>query len=95
MILMLIGLGDCCYIFVDCVDLSFYIEDVVLYIEMEGLDNVDLLGWSYGGMVILGVYFRILERIWFLIFFDVFMFDNGMLLVDLIDKDRWFLYDVV
>ncbi|MGR3815745.1 MAG: alpha/beta fold hydrolase [Cognatishimia activa] len=89
----LTGLGDRCHTFADCADLSLHIEDVVSHIEMEGLDNVDLLGWSYGGMVISGVHSRIPERIRSLIFFDAFMPDNGMSLVDLIDKDRRLLYD--
>ncbi|EKE67582.1 MULTISPECIES: alpha/beta hydrolase [Roseobacteraceae] len=89
----LTGLGERCHTNSNSADLTLHIEDVVSHIQMEGLDNVDLLGWSYGGMVISGVHSRIPEKIRSLIFFDAFMPDNGMSLVDMIDIDKRELYD--
>ncbi len=64
------------------IDLDTHIEDVVAHIEMEGLTNVTLVGWSYGGMVITGVLARIPEKIKAMIYLDAFVPANGKALVD-------------
>jgi pimeloyl-ACP methyl ester carboxylesterase len=55
------------------VDLSIHVEDVVAHIEMEDLQNVVLVGWSYGGMVSTGVLTRIPHRIKSMIYLDSFV----------------------
>lgn len=52
------GLGDRRHVGQDA-DLDTHIQDVITHIEMEGLEGVTLVGWSYGGMVITGVLSRI------------------------------------
>jgi pimeloyl-ACP methyl ester carboxylesterase len=63
-------------------DLSTHIQDVIAHIEMEGLQSVTLVGWSYGGMVITGVAARIPDRIKSLVYVDAFVPEDGMALVD-------------
>jgi pimeloyl-ACP methyl ester carboxylesterase len=54
-------------------DLSTHIDDVIAHIEMEGLQSVTLVGWSYGGMVITGVAARIPDKIKSMIYLDAFV----------------------
>jgi len=84
----LTGLGDRRHVLADQADLSLHIEDVVSHIEMEGLDNIDLLGWSYGGMVISGVHSRIPHKIRSLVFLDAFAPENDMALVDYLGREN-------
>ena len=77
----LTGLGERRHIG-ENVDLDTHIEDVIAHIEMEGLTNVTLVGWSYGGMVITGVLARIPEKIKAMIYLDAFVPANGKALVD-------------
>jgi pimeloyl-ACP methyl ester carboxylesterase len=64
------------------VDLETHIQDVMLHIEMEDLRDVDLVGWSYGGMVTTSVQARMPERIRSLIYLDAFVPEDGKSLVD-------------
>jgi pimeloyl-ACP methyl ester carboxylesterase len=58
------------------------VDDVVAHIEMEGLDNVTLVGWSYGGIVATGVADALPVKISHLCYLDAFVADNGSALVD-------------
>lgn len=62
--------------------LGTHILDVISHIEMEGLDAVTLVGWSYGGMVAAGVAARIPEKIASLIYVDAFVPEDGKSAVD-------------
>jgi pimeloyl-ACP methyl ester carboxylesterase len=64
------------------VDLETHIEDVLAHLEMEGLTDVTLVGWSYGGMVITGVLARIPEMVKAMIYLDAFVPANGKALAD-------------
>ena len=44
----LTGIGERRHLANGMVDLSIHVEDVVAHIEMEDLQNVVLVGWSYG-----------------------------------------------
>ena len=81
----LTGLGDRKHLLTPQVDLDTHIEDVVANIEMEGLDNVFLVGWSYGGMVISGVLARIQEKIASMVYLDAFVPEQGKALVDYVE----------
>lgn len=59
------------------IDLSMHIQDVVGLIEWEQLENVVLMGHSYGGMVITGVADRVPERIKSLVYLDAFVPEDG------------------
>src|SRR5258706_5153634 len=63
----LTGLGERRHNCTGDTDLTTHIEDVVAHIEMEGLQVVTLVGWSYGGMVETGLHARVPGRIMALI----------------------------
>jgi len=76
------GLGEKTHLASDSINLTTHISDIVNLIEFEQLDNVMLLGHSYGGMVITGVANRIPERIKHLTFLDASVPDDGMAALD-------------
>jgi alpha-N-arabinofuranosidase len=59
------------------VDLAMHIQDIVNFIEWENLNDVVLLGHSYGGMVITGVADRVASRLKHVIYLDAFLPENG------------------
>ncbi|MFL9921619.1 alpha/beta hydrolase [Paraburkholderia fungorum] len=88
----LTGLGERRHNGTDDIDLTTHIDDVIAHIEMEGLQSVTLVGWSYGGMVITGVTSRIPDKIKSLIYLDAFVPEDGKALVDYIpaaERARW------
>lgn len=78
----LTGLGERRHILNDRADLDLHVDDVVHHIEMEDLQNITLVGWSYGGMVITGVLARVPERISKVVYLDAFVPSDGRALVD-------------
>ena len=73
----LTGLGERVHLGSASVNLSTHINDVVNTFLFEELDDVILLGHSYGGMVITGVQDSIPERIRHLIYLDAFLPESG------------------
>lgn len=73
----LTGLGERVHLASPSIGLTTHIDDVVNTILWENLDNVVLVGHSYGGMVITGVADRIPERIRGLVYVDAFLPDSG------------------
>ena len=59
----LTGLGDRAHLMSDAVDLETHVADIMGVIEWEDLQDVTLIGHSYGGMVITAVADRMPERI--------------------------------
>ena len=59
------------------IDLNLHITDVVNAIEWEKLQDVVLVGHSYGGMVITGVADRVPKRIKRLIYLDAIVPEDG------------------
>jgi pimeloyl-ACP methyl ester carboxylesterase len=78
----LTGLGERCHILNHSADLDCHINDVVHHIEMEDLQNITLVGSSYGGMVITGVLARMPERIGKVVYLDAFVPSDGQTMVD-------------
>ena len=76
------GLGDRKHLADPDIDLDLHVQDIVAHIEMEELDDVVLVGWSYGGMVIAGVQARLPERVASMVYLDAFIPENGKALVD-------------
>ena len=74
----LTGLGEKVHLANADIDLTTHIDDVANVILFEGLDEVVLVGHSYGGMVITGVMDRIPERIKHAVFLDAAVPDDGM-----------------
>ena len=66
----LTGLGERAHLASPEIDLDTHITDVVNLIEYEDLEEVVLLGHSYGGLVVTGAADRIPERISELVYLD-------------------------
>lgn len=60
-----------------------HITDVVNVIKWEGLEDIVLVGHSYGGWMISGVAEQMLSVISSIVFLDVFMPENGQKSIDL------------
>jgi pimeloyl-ACP methyl ester carboxylesterase len=58
----LTGVGERAHLISKEIRLATHVQDVLAVIEHEELDNVTLVGHSYGGMVITGVADRLLAR---------------------------------
>jgi len=71
------GLGERVHLGGPDVGLSTHIEDIVKMLEFEELEEVVLVGHSYGGMVIAGVADRVPERIAKLVYFDAILPEDG------------------
>lgn len=84
----LTSLGERQHLLSDNVNLDTHVEDVVANIEMEGLENVVLVGWSYGGMVVSGVLARIQKKIQSIVYLDAFVAENGKSVLDFFDPDE-------
>jgi pimeloyl-ACP methyl ester carboxylesterase len=59
------------------IDLETHIMDVVGLIEERNLNDVYLVGHSYGGMVITGVWDRLRDRIRHVVYLDAFLPEDG------------------
>ncbi len=73
----LTGLGERVHLASPSIRLATHIDDVVNAILWEDLDDVVLVGHSYGGMVIAGVADRIPDRIAHLVYLDAYLPDSG------------------
>lgn len=80
----LTGLGERVHLANPNVGMETHIQDIVNLFEYEMLDNVLLMGDSYGGAVITGVAERIPQHIRHLIYFDAYVPKDGESLGDLL-----------
>ena len=78
----LTGLGERSHLLNEEIGLDTHIQDIVSVLEYEDLNNVVLVGHSYGGMVITGVAGKSAERISHLVYLDAFLPENGKALKD-------------
>ena len=78
----LTGHGERAHLQSAAIDLETHILDVVGLIQERNLDEVYLVGFSYGGMVITGVWDRLRERIRHVVYADAFLPENGKSLSD-------------
>ncbi len=78
----LTGLGEREHLLNPSINLDTHITDVVKLLQFEDLQDVYLVGHSYGGMVITGVADRAPERIGNLVYLDAAFPMNGQSLVD-------------
>lgn len=83
----LTGLGERVHLAAPDIGLSTHIDDVVNVILWDNLQDVVLVGHSYGGMVITGVADRIPERIRRLVYLDAFLPDSGESVMALADSN--------
>lgn len=84
----LTGLGERRHLARPDIDLDTHIEDVRSLLEAEDLNEVVLVGHSYGGMVITGAADRAPERIARLVYLDAFVPQNGKCTLDYVVPER-------
>jgi pimeloyl-ACP methyl ester carboxylesterase len=77
------GIGERIHLANPEIDLDTHITDVVNVLDYEELENVILIGHSYGGMVATGIADRARERIAMLVYLDAFVPEDGECLLDL------------
>ncbi|MBV8924246.1 MAG: alpha/beta hydrolase [Bradyrhizobium sp.] len=82
------GLGEREHLANPAIDLETHIQDILGVIKFEDLNEIVLLGHSYGGMVATGVADRIRDRITQLIYLDAFVPRDGQSLLDLNEPAR-------
>lgn len=80
------GVGERFHQSAENITLETHIRDVCGCIEWEELNDVVLVGHSYGGMVITGVADRMADRIRSLVYLDAFIPENGDSLIGLLHK---------
>ncbi|OLT11574.1 hypothetical protein BJF78_26645 [Pseudonocardia sp. CNS-139] len=73
----LTGIGERSHLTGPHVDLSLHVLDVVNTIRYEDLDDVVLLGFSYGGMVVTGALDHVGDRVRELVYLDAFVPADG------------------
>ena len=81
----LTGLGERRHLASPAIDLSTHVKDVMGVLEVYDLQDVILVGHSYGGMVITAVSAAAAERIRSLVYIDAFVPGDGQCLWDLAD----------
>ena len=81
------GLGERAHLASPQVDLDTHVADVVGVMEMEDLNDVVLIGHSYGGMVATGVADRAAARLQRIIYLDAFVPQDGDSLARLTGQD--------
>jgi pimeloyl-ACP methyl ester carboxylesterase len=79
----LTGQGERFHLATPEVDLETHITDIINVLEFEELNDVVLVGHSYGGMVVTGVADRVPDRIRHLVYLDAFVPFDGESLADL------------
>jgi pimeloyl-ACP methyl ester carboxylesterase len=79
----LTGLGEREHLSSPDVGLSTHVQDVVNVIDFEDLQDIVLVGHSYGGMVVTGVVDRVSEHIAHLVYEDAFLPRDGESCADL------------
>jgi pimeloyl-ACP methyl ester carboxylesterase len=85
------GLGEREHLGTPETSLDTHIEDIIAVLEIENLDDVILIGHSYGGMVATGVADRARGRIRHIVYVDAFAPKDGQSVFDLVDpaaRDR-------
>jgi len=82
------GLGEREHLVNPAIDLETHIQDILGTIRFENLNDIILLGHSYGGMVATGVADRVRDRIRQLIYLDAFVPRDGQSLFDLNEGGR-------
>ena len=80
----LTGLGERAHLLHPDIDLSLHVADVLGLIKCERLNNIVLVGHSYGGFVISGVAEAVTNKISSIVFLDAFIPDNGESLLDVV-----------
>jgi pimeloyl-ACP methyl ester carboxylesterase len=73
----LTGIGERAHLASPEVGLTTHVRDVVNHVRYEDLDDIVLLGFSYGGMIVTGALAHIAERVRHLVYLDAFVPADG------------------
>jgi len=84
----LTGLGERAHLNSRAIDLATHITDIVSVIRYERLENIVLVGHSYGGMVVTGVADSIPDKIASLVYLDAFLPGDNQSLHDLLPPEN-------
>jgi len=71
------GLGERAHLLTPNIGLDTHIQDIVRHIELEELENIILVGHSYGGMVITGVVDQLKDRVRHIVYLDAGLPKDG------------------
>jgi pimeloyl-ACP methyl ester carboxylesterase len=83
----LTGSGERVHLMSPEIGLDTHILDIVNVFHYENLSDVNLVGWSYGGMVVTGVAEQVPGKIHQLIYLDCFVPENGQSLADVLGPE--------
>ncbi len=83
------GVGERSHLPPDIINLTTQINDVVGEIKWKDLNNIVLVGHSYGGMVITGVAEQLRDRIAAIVYLDAFVPGDGQSLADFSSRTSW------
>ena len=78
----LTGIGERSHLTSPQVRLSTHVSDVVNTVLYEDLEDIVLLGFSYGGMVVTGALEHIADRVKHMVFLDAFVPNDGESVMD-------------
>jgi len=81
----LTGLGERSHLLNDKINLTTHISDIVNEITWKDLDQIVLVGHSYGGMVITGVAEQLVSRIASIVYLDAFLPGDGQSVTDVVN----------
>lgn len=81
------GLGERAHLGTPETSLDTHVRDITAMIEMEALDDIILIGHSYGGMVATGVADRARARIAQLVYLDAFAPKDGQAALDFLPRE--------
>jgi pimeloyl-ACP methyl ester carboxylesterase len=81
------GLGERSHLISKSIDLDVFITDIVNVLKWEDLNDVVLVGHSFGGNAISGVADRMPERVRRLVYLDAVMLENGQSVFGQLPKD--------
>lgn len=79
----LTGLGERSHLASPAVNASTHVQDVLNVIEFEGLEDVVLVGHSYGGSIITAVADAVPEKVRSLVYLDGFIGEDGQSMFDM------------
>lgn len=83
------GVGERSHLKPEDINLTTQVNDVVGEIKWRELNDIVLVGHSYGGMVITGVAEQMRERIAAIVYLDAFMPGDGQSLADFSSRTSW------
>jgi len=83
----LTGLGERRHLLHDSITVQTFVDDVVNVLTFEALEDVALVGHSFGGVVITGVADQVPERLRRLVYLDGFLLESGVSTFDTLPSD--------